>query len=123
MRVVTSMKERATSRGGVGGWVFARWGGRFYPPGLPQSRELEYASRHLTAIEINGTFYGSQKPASFRRWRDETPEDFMFSLKGPRFATHRRELSEAGESIQRSFSNGVLWSRAQHGPVAGQFPR
>ncbi len=120
--MVTSMKERATIRVGVGGWVFAPWRGRFYPPGLPQSRELEYASRHLTAIEINGTFYGSQKPASFRRWRDETPEDFMFSLKGPRFATHRRELSGAGDSIERFFTSGVLELGAKLGPVLWQFP-
>ncbi len=102
--------------------MFAPWRGTFYPPGLPQSRELEYASRQLTAIEINGTFYGSQKPASFRRWHDETPDDFVFSLKGPRFATHRRELGEAGESIERFFTSGVLELGAKLGPVLWQFP-
>ena len=111
-----------TIRVGVGGWVFAPWRGTFYPPGLPQARELEYASRHLTAIEINGTFYGSQKPASFRRWRDETPDDFMFSLKGPRFATHRRDLREAGASIERFFTSGVLELGDKLGPVLWQFP-
>jgi uncharacterized protein YecE (DUF72 family) len=111
-----------TIRVGVGGWVFAPWRGTFYPPGLPQARELEYASRHLTAIEINGTFYGSQKPASFRRWRDETPDDFMFSLKGPRFATHRRDLGEAGASIERFFSSGVLELGDKLGPLLWQFP-
>ncbi len=109
-------------RVGVGGWVFAPWRGTFYPKNLTQARELEYASRHLTAIEINGTFYGSQKPASFRRWRDETPEDFMFSLKGPRFATHRRELGEARDSIERFFTSGVLELGAKLGPVLWQFP-
>jgi uncharacterized protein YecE (DUF72 family) len=109
-------------RVGVGGWVFAPWRGTFYPKGLPQARELEYASRRLTSIEINGTFYGSQKPASFRRWRDETPEDFVFSLKGPRFATHRRELSEAGASIERFFTSGVLELGDKLGPVLWQFP-
>jgi len=112
----------AKIRVGVGGWVFAPWRGTFYPKGLPQARELEYASRHLTAIEINGTFYGSQKPASFRRWRDETPEDFVFSLKGPRFATHRRALAEAGESIERFFTSGVLELGDKLGPVLWQFP-
>jgi uncharacterized protein YecE (DUF72 family) len=120
--MATSTKQRAMIRVGVGGWVFAPWRGTFYPPGLPQSRELEYASRQLTAIEINGTFYGSQKPASFRRWRDETPDDFVFALKGPRFATHRRELSEAGASIERFFASGVLELGGKLGPVLWQFP-
>ncbi len=111
----------AKVRVGVGGWVFAPWRGTFYPKSLPQARELEYASRQLTAIEINGTFYGSQKPASFRRWHDETPDDFVFSLKGPRFATHRHELSEAGESIERFFTSGVLELGAKLGPVLWQF--
>ena len=112
----------AMIRVGVGGWVFAPWRGTFYPKNLTQARELEYASRQLTAIEINGTFYGSQKPASFRRWHDETPEGFVFSLKGPRFATHRRELGEAGESIERFFASGVLELGAKLGPVLWQFP-
>jgi uncharacterized protein YecE (DUF72 family) len=109
-------------RVGVGGWVFAPWRGTFYPAGLPQARELEYASRQLTSIEINGTFYGSQKAASFRRWRDETPDDFVFSLKGPRFATHRRELGEARESVERFFASGVLELGEKLGPVLWQFP-
>ena len=69
-------------RVGIGGWVFKPWRGEFYPEGLPQARELEYASRKLTAIEINGTFYSTQKPESFRKWAAETPDDFVFSLKG-----------------------------------------
>jgi uncharacterized protein YecE (DUF72 family) len=112
----------AKIRVGIGGWVFAPWRGTFYPKNLPQARELEYASRHLTSIEINGTFYGSQKPASFRRWHDETPDDFVFSLKGPRFATHRRELSEATASIERFFHSGVLELGEKLGPVLWQFP-
>jgi uncharacterized protein YecE (DUF72 family) len=79
-------------RVGIGGWVFKPWRGEFYPEGLPQARELDYASRKLTAIEINGTFYSTQKPESFRKWAAETPDDFVFSLKAPRFATHRRAL-------------------------------
>lgn len=108
-------------RVGVGGWVFEPWRGSFYPDGLAQKRELEYASRHLTTIEVNGTYYGSQKPASFRRWHDETPDDFVFALKGPRFTTNRRVLAEAGESIDRFFSTGVLELRDKLGPIDWQF--
>ncbi len=111
----------ATIRVGIGGWVFAPWRGIFYPPGLTQARELSHASRQVTAIEINGTFYGSQKPASFRRWHDETPDDFMFSLKGPRFVTHRRDLATAGPSIERFFASGVLELGEKLGPVLWQF--
>ena len=108
-------------RVGIGGWVFAPWRGTFYPKGLAQARELSFASRQLTAIEINGTFYGAQKPASFRRWHDETPEDFVFSLKGPRFATHRSDLAVAGPSVDRFFASGVLELRDKLGPVLWQF--
>ena len=101
-------------RVGIGGWVFKPWRGEFYPEGLPQARELDYASRKLTAIEINGTFYSTQKPESFRKWAAETPDDFVFSLKAPRFATHRRVLAEAGESIERFFSSGVTELKARH---------
>jgi uncharacterized protein YecE (DUF72 family) len=106
---------------GIGGWVYPPWRGTFYPPGLPQKNELAHASRRVTAIEINGTFYGSQKPASFRRWHDETPEDFVFSLKGPRYTTHRSDLSTAGSSIERFFASGVLELRDKLGPILWQF--
>jgi uncharacterized protein YecE (DUF72 family) len=105
---------------GVGGWTYEPWRGAFYPDGLAQKRELEYASRHLTSIEINGTFYGSQKPESFRRWRDETPDDFVFAVKGPRFTTNRRELATAGESIERFFTTGVLELGDKLGPINWQ---
>src|SRR6516162_2244821 len=108
-------------RVGVGGWVYPPWRGAFYPAGLLQARELHFASRELTTIEINGTFYGAQKPASFRRWHDETPEDFVFSLKGPRFATHRSDLAAAGPSVERFFASGVLELRDKLGPVLWQF--
>ena len=72
---------------GIGGWVFEEWRDNFYPKGLSQKRELEYAAKTLTAIEVNGTYYGSQKPESFRKWAREVPDGFVFSLKGPRFAT------------------------------------
>jgi uncharacterized protein YecE (DUF72 family) len=109
-------------RVGIGGWVYAPWRGTFYPPGLPQAQELVYASRHVTAIEINGTFYGAQKPASFRRWHDETPEDFVFSLKGPRFVTHRRDLAEARPALDRFFGTGVLELGDKLGPILWQLP-
>jgi len=109
-------------RVGVGGWVYPPWRGVFYPAGLLQARELHFASRELTTIEINGTFYGAQKPASFRRWHDETPEDFVFSLKGPRFATHRPDLASAGPTFDRFFSSGVLELRDKLGPILWQFP-
>ena len=108
-------------RVGIGGWVYPPWRGVLYPKGLPQAQELSYASRQVTAIEINGTFYGAQKPASFRRWHEDTPEDFVFSVKGPRFATHRPDLATAGPSIDRFFGSGVLELRKKLGPVLWQF--
>jgi uncharacterized protein YecE (DUF72 family) len=116
------MSERPQIRVGIGGWVFPPWRGVFYPPGLPQARELGYASRQLTTIEINGTFYGPQKPATFLRWHDETPEDFVFAIKGPRFATHRSDLTDAGSTLDRFFSSGVLELRDKLGPILWQFP-
>ena len=116
------MSEGPRIRVGIGGWVFPPWRGVFYPPGLPQTRELHFASRALTTIEINGTFYGAQKPASFRRWHDEAPEDFVFSVKGPRFATHRPDLDGAGPTFDRFFSGGVLELRDKLGPILWQFP-
>jgi uncharacterized protein YecE (DUF72 family) len=107
-------------RVGIGGWVFAPWRGEFYPKGLPQARELEHASRQLTTIEINGTFYRTQTPASFRKWGAETPDDFVFSLKGPQFTTNRRVLAEAGESIERFFASGVLELKSKLGPILWQ---
>lgn len=115
------MKAAPRIRVGIGGWVYPPWRGVFYPPGLPQARELAHASRQVTAIEINGTFYGAQKPASFRRWYSETPEDFVFSLKGPRYATHRNDLAAAAPSIERFFGSGVLELREKLGPVLWQF--
>lgn len=106
---------------GIGGWTYEPWRGTFYPAGLTQKRELEYASRKLTSIEINGTFYGTQRATSFEKWRDETPDDFVFSLKAPRFATHRRVLAEAGDSIERFFASGLLALGDKLGPINWQF--
>jgi uncharacterized protein YecE (DUF72 family) len=109
-------------RVGIGGWVYEPWRGTFYPKGLPQVRELAHASRSLTSIEINSTFYASQKAASFRRWAAETPDDFVFSLKGPRYTTHRRVLAEAGSSIERFFASGITELKHKLGPVLWQLP-
>ncbi|MFM0291652.1 MULTISPECIES: DUF72 domain-containing protein [Paraburkholderia] len=106
---------------GIGGWTYAPWRGTFYPADLTQSRELEYASRNLTSIEINGTFYGLQKPASYEKWYQETPDDFVFSLKAPRYATNRKVLADAGETIERFFGSGVLLLKQKLGPINWQF--
>ena len=119
---MTSTDRRTDIRVGVGGWTFEPWRGSFYPRGLPQKRELEYASRHLTSIEVNGTFYGTQKPESFIRWREEAPDGFVFSLKGPRFTTNRRVLAEAGASVERFLTGGVLELKEKLGPINWQMP-
>ena len=108
-------------RVGIGGWNYAPWRGTFYPPDLAQRLELEYASRKVTAIEINATYYRTQKPESFARWRDETPEGFVFSLKANRFATNRRVLAEAGESIGWFVSSGIAELGDKLGPIVWQF--
>ena len=108
-------------RTGIGGWTFEPWRDNFYPKGWPHSRELEYASRKLSAIEINGTYYSTQKPATFAKWRDETPDDFVFSLKANKFATNRRVLAEAGESVERFVGSGIAELAHKLGPIVWQF--
>lgn len=108
-------------RVGVGGWTYAPWRSTFYPEGLAHKRELEYASRKLTSIEINGTFYRTQTAASFAKWRDETPDDFVFSVKAPRYATNRSVLAEAGDSIERFFASGLAELGSKLGPILWQF--
>jgi uncharacterized protein YecE (DUF72 family) len=112
---------RGKIRVGVGGWTYEPWRGAFYPAGLTQKRELEYASSKLSTIEINSTYYGSQKPESFAKWRDETPDDFVFSLKATRYATNRRVLAEAGPTIERFFRSGVTELKSKLGPLNWQF--
>lgn len=107
-------------RAGIGGWTFAPWRGTFYPKGLPQARELEYASRRVTAIEINGTFYRTQSPESFRKWAQEAPEDFVFALKGHRVVTNRKVLAEAGPSIETFLGSGVTALGRKLGPINWQ---
>src|SRR4051812_19948911 len=106
---------------GIGGWTFEPWRGVFYPEKLTQAKELSYAASKLTSIEINGTYYGSQKPESFRKWASEVPDGFVFSVKGPRFATNRRVLAEAGDSVKRFYDSGVLELGDRLGPVLWQF--
>ena len=106
---------------GIGGWTFEPWRGVFYPKGLTQAKELAYAGEQLSSIEINGTYYGSQKPESFRKWAREVPDGFVFSVKGPRFAVNRRVLSEAGDSIKKFYDSGVTELGDRLGPVLWQF--
>ncbi len=108
-------------RVGVGGWTYEPWRNNFFPAGLPHSRELGYAGRQLTAIEVNGTYYGTLTAASFRKWHDETPDDFVFSLKASRYATNRRVLGEAGESIARFVESGISELGLKLGPIVWQF--
>jgi uncharacterized protein YecE (DUF72 family) len=106
---------------GIGGWTFAPWRGRFYPKGLPHKRELEFASRKLGSIEINGPYYSTFKPASWAKWRDETPEGFVFSVKGSRFCTNRKVLASAGPSIEKFVSQGLHQLGERLGPINWQF--
>lgn len=109
-------------RVGIGGWTYEPWrGGTFYPKGHAQARELHYASRAVTTIEINGTFYSTQKPSSFRKWAEETPDDFVFSVKAHRLATNRKVLAEAGPSIEKFLGSGLSEMKSKLGPVLWQF--
>ncbi len=107
---------------GISGWKYAGWRAAFYPPGLPQRRELEYASRRLNSIEINGSFYSLQTPSSYRRWHDETPPGFVFALKGSRFITHMKKLADVRVPLANFLASGVLLLREKLGPILWQFP-
>src|SRR5436190_11394063 len=115
------MTPQSHIRIGIGGWTFAPWRGTFYPKGLTHAKELAYASERLTSIEVNGTFYGSQTPATFRKWAAEMPNGFVFAIKGSRFVTNRRVLKEAGESIERFLDSGVTELGDKLGPLLWQF--
>jgi uncharacterized protein YecE (DUF72 family) len=106
---------------GIGGWTYEPWRGVFYPKGLPHARELSYAGDHLTSIEVNGTFYSTQTPKTFRKWASEVPDGFVFSLKGPRYAVNRRVLVEAGDSIKRFLDSGIVELGDNLGPLLWQF--
>ncbi|WP_201315850.1 DUF72 domain-containing protein [Dyella sp. EPa41] len=112
----------ARVRAGIGGWNFAPWRNHFYPSGLVQRRELEYASRHLRAIEINGTFYGAQKPATYAKWAAETPDGFVFSLKAPRYITEGKKLASTARGIEGFVFGGLAEFGDRLGPVLWQLP-
>ena len=101
-------KRKADVRIGISGWRYAPWRGVFYPPGLPQARELHYASRRLDSVEINGSFYSLQRPSSYRRWYDDTPEGFVFAVKGGRFITHHKKLRDCTTPLANFFASVVL---------------
>ena len=106
---------------GIGGWTFEPWRGVFYPAGLPHKRELEFASRALSSIEINGTFYSTFKPDSWRKWRDETPDGFVFAVKASRYCTNRKVLAEGGAAIDKFVSQGLTELGPKLGPISWQF--
>ena len=106
---------------GIGGWTFEPWRGTFYPDGLVQRRELEYAASKLTSIEINGTYYSTFKPDSWAKWRDETPKDFVFAVKASRYCTNRKVLSEGGDSFEKFLSQGLTLLGDKLGPINWQF--
>ncbi len=115
------MKKHGIIRAGIGGWTFEPWRGSFYPEGLAHAKELDYASRHLPTIEVNGTFYRNQAPKTFAKWASETPDGFVFAIKGPRYAVNRRVLAEAGDSIKRFFDSGPTTLGDKLGPLLWQF--
>jgi uncharacterized protein YecE (DUF72 family) len=107
---------------GISGWTYAGWRGVFYPPDLPQRRELEYASERLGSIEINGSFYSLQRPSSWLKWGDQTPDEFVFAVKGGRFITHMKKLKDVRVATANFFASGVLRLGAKLGPILWQFP-
>lgn len=109
-------------RVGISGWTYAPWRGHFYPKGLVQKKELAHASRTFPAIEVNGTFYGMQKPDSFARWSDETPDDFIFAIKAPRYITHITRLNDPLHPVANFLASGPLRLGAKLGPILWQFP-
>ena len=108
-------------RVGIGGWTFEPWRGTFFPDKLPHTRELDYASRQVTAIEVNGTYYRTQSPATFAKWAAGTPDDFVFSVKALRYCTNRKVLGEAGESVGRFLGSGLAELGDKLGPILWQF--
>ena len=109
-------------RVGISGWTYPPWRGEFYPKGLPHRAELNYAASNLSTIEINGSFYSLQRPTSYRTWHDQTPDDFVFSVKGGRFITHMKRLLEPETTLPNFFGSGVLALRDKLGPFLWQLP-
>ncbi|WFU11675.1 DUF72 domain-containing protein (plasmid) [Rhizobium sp. CB3090] len=116
------MTETRAIRIGISGWTYRPWRGVFYPKGLPQRQELAYASRQFASIEINGTFYGLQRPSSFGSWREETPDDFVFAVKGSRYITHMKKLRDVETPLANFFASGLLRLGPKLGPILWQFP-
>jgi uncharacterized protein YecE (DUF72 family) len=116
------MSDRAEARVGISGWVYPPWRGVFYPKGVRQADELEYASRHVTSIEVNGSFYSLQRPANWVRWRDAVPDDFVFAVKGPRFVTHIKRLGDVHAPLANFLASGLLALGTKLGPVLWQLP-
>lgn len=116
------MSEQGQIRIGMSGWRYDEWRGPFYPQGLAQRRELEFASRQLNSIELNGTFYSLQKPKSYLQWMNETPDDFVFSVKGTKFITHVRGLENVATPIANFLAQGLLRLGRKLGPILWQFP-
>ena len=114
--------SRQQTRIGISGWTYGPWRGTFYPPKHPQKRELEFASRQVNSIEINGSFYSLQRPASWKAWHDETPEGFVFSVKGSRYLTHMLKLSRLDEPLSNFFAQGLLALEEKLGPILFQLP-
>jgi uncharacterized protein YecE (DUF72 family) len=112
----------ATVRVGISGWTYPHWRGGFYPAGLVHRRELEYASRQMNSVEVNGSFYSLQRPSSFRRWYEETPPGFEFAVKGGRFITHMKKLNDVEGPLANFFASGVLRLAEKLGPVLWQLP-
>jgi uncharacterized protein YecE (DUF72 family) len=110
------------ARVGISGWTYPPWRGVFYPKGLPHRRELEYVGDRLSSIEINGSFYSLQRPTSYRSWYDQTPDDFVFSVKGPRFVTHMKKLRDVETPLANFFANGLLALGRKLGPILWQLP-
>ena len=106
---------------GIGGWDFDEWRGTFYPDGLAKTKQLAYAAEHLTSIEINATYYGSQKPATFANWAKAVPDGFQFAVKASRFTTNRKILAEGAESVQRFLTQGITELGDRLGPILWQF--
>lgn len=115
------MSKQGKIRAGIGGWTFEAWEGTFYPDDLPKKRQLEFASRQLRTIEINGTYYRGQTPATFAKWAADVPDGFVFSVKGNRFVTNKKVLGDAGESMQKFFDTGVHELGDRLGPIIWQF--
>src|SRR5690606_26023963 len=116
------MTKQGTMRIGISGWSYPPWRGVYYPKGLIRKKELVYAAERLRSVEINGTFYSLQRPESFARWSEETPEDFVFAVKGSRYITHMKRLKEIETPLANFMSSGLLRLGPKLGPILWQFP-